>query len=191
MYAESIGLSVRDISYFMTAAVVGCLILQWPVGHLSDRFDRRRVLTVVTLLAAVAAAAAVPASAVSNLALLSIAVAFGGLALPMYALAIAHANDFLAPDEMVAASGGLVLASGVGAVVGPVSASALMELFGANGFWWGLVAIHVFIGLFALYRMLRRAAKPLDDQGDYHPVSARASAVAVDWTHDSDCGGSN
>ncbi len=185
VYAEGIGLSVRDISYFMTAAVVGCLLLQWPVGRLSDRFDRRRVLACVTFLAALAAAVAVPAASASNAALLVAVACFGGLALPMYALAIAHANDFLEPGEMIAASGALVLASGVGAVLGPVSASALMQTTGANGFWWSLAAIHAFIGAFALYRMLRRAAKPLTDQGDYHPVAAHASAVAVDWTLES------
>jgi MFS family permease len=95
VYAQGIGLSVRDISFFMTAAVVGCLVLQWPVGRLSDRFDRRRVLTGVTFLAACAAAVAIPAAVVSRDVLLLAIACFGGLALPMYALAIAHANDSL------------------------------------------------------------------------------------------------
>ncbi|MDH3452242.1 MAG: hypothetical protein OEN20_07450 [Gammaproteobacteria bacterium] len=129
-------------------------------------------------------AVAIPAATTSRETLLLAIACFGGLALPTYALAIAHANDFLAPQAMVAAIGGLVLASGVGAVLGPVSASALMELFGAVWFWWSLAAIHAFVGLFALYRMLRRAARPLADQGEFHPPSARASTVAVDWTHD-------
>ncbi|MDH3715595.1 MAG: MFS transporter [Gammaproteobacteria bacterium] len=188
VYAQGIGLSVRDISFFMTAAVLGCLVLQWPVGRLSDRLDRRRVLTGVTFLAALAAAVAIPAAVVSRDILLLAIACFGGLALPMYALAIAHANDSLEPEELVAASSGLVLASGVGAVLGPVSASAIMEVFGAQGFWWSLAAIHAFVGVFALYRMLRRSAKPLTDQGEFHPVSSRASMVAVEWTHDTEHG---
>jgi len=186
VYAQRIGLSVRDISFFMTAAVVGCLVLQWPIGHLSDRFDRRRVLTGVTFLATLAAAIAIPAATQSTGALLLAIGCFGGLALPMYALAIAHANDFLEPREMVAASSALVLASGIGAVLGPVSASAVMEVFGERAFWWSLICIHLLVGFFALYRMLRRSAKPLTDQGEYHPLSARASKVAVDWTHEAE-----
>jgi hypothetical protein len=63
-----------------------------------------------------------------------------------------------------------------------------MTVFGAQGFWWSLAVIHAFVGLFALYRMLRRSAKPLTDQGEFHPVSSRASAVAVEWTHDAEPG---
>lgn len=188
VYGQAIGLSVRDISFFMTAAVVGCLVLQWPVGRLSDRFDRRRVLTGVTFLAALVAVLAIPAAVVSREMLLVAMACFGGLALPMYALAIAHSNDFLEPQAMVAASGGLVLASGIGAVLGPISAAALMDRLGAAGFWWSLAAIHILVGMFALYRMLRRAARPVADQGEFHPLSARASKVAVEWIHESQDG---
>lgn len=182
VYAETSGLNVAQISLFMTATVLGCIALQWPIGHLSDRFDRRTVLTAVTFLAGLAALAIVVASTLSMTWLLLSAAAFGGLSLPMYALCIAHANDFLEPEQMVAASGALVLASGLGAIAGPLATSAIMSLAGAAGLFWLLAAIHFSVGIFAAYRMAVRRSKPLEEQGSYAPASLRSSQVSVEWS---------
>ena len=80
---------------------------------------------------------------------------------------------------MVAASGGLVLASGIGAVIGPLSVSLAMEHYGNGGFFWFLAGVHGLLGVFAIYRMIRRPAKPLEEQGPYIPTPARASQIAV------------
>jgi MFS family permease len=180
VYAESSGLSISQISFFMTAMLVGCTVLQWPIGRLSDALDRRLVITVVTFLAAGAAIAAVPISAMSTLPLLLLIAALGGLSIPLYSLSIAHANDYLEPEQMVAASSGLVLASGVGAILGPITASLSMTLFGPNGFFWWLAVIHIAMGLFALVRMVKRSAKPLADQGHYAPSTPHGSPVALE-----------
>ena len=182
VFAGNIGLSVKDISILMTVTVLGCIVLQWPVGQMSDRLDRRRVITGVTCVAGFAVALAVPV--IDNTqSLLLVMGLFGGMSLPMYSLLIAHANDQLEPEQMVAASSALVLASGIGAIAGPLFASVLMGEFGDAGFLWSLAVIHALIGVFAVYRMLRRPAKPLSEQGDYYPVTTRASQVAVDWAH--------
>jgi MFS family permease len=180
VYAESSGLSVSQISLFMTAMLLGCTLLQWPIGNLSDVLDRRLVITVVAFLAAAAALAAVPISALSLWTLFALMVVLGGLAIPLYSLCIAHANDYLEPEQMVAGSGGLVLASGVGAVLGPITASLAMASLGPDGFFWWLAAIHLAIGGFAVYRMNRRRAKPVEDQGHYAPSTPRGSQVAVE-----------
>lgn len=188
VFAEAMGLSVPQISFWMTAAVLGCVVLQWPIGSLSDRFDRRRVLTVVTFLGAMAPVAMVDAGPDRLWLMLLCIGLFGGLSLPMYALAVAHANDYLEPDEMVAASGGLVLVGGIGAVLGPASTAAIMTWLGPEGFLYSLATVHVAVGLFALYRMTRRPAKAAEDQGDYQPVRPQASVIALDWAHESEDG---
>ncbi|TNF89960.1 MAG: MFS transporter, partial [Gammaproteobacteria bacterium] len=112
VYAQRIGLSIRDTSYFMTAAVVGTVVLQGPIGALSDRFDRRKVLMLVTLLTATSAVICVPAEQVSTEVLFAAIALFGGLAFPLYSVCIAYTNDHLEPQQMIAASGALVLVSG-------------------------------------------------------------------------------
>ena len=93
-------------------------------------------MPVVSFLSAAAAIAIVTIPTVSTLTLLVLMAVFGGLSIPLYSLCIAHANDYLDADQMVAASGGLVLASGVGAILGPVTASLSMLLLGPDGFFW-------------------------------------------------------
>lgn len=181
VYAEQSGLGIRDISLFMTAPVVGCLLLQWPVGHLSDRFDRRAVISAVTWTAGLLPVLAL-AAAGSTWWLIALMTVFGGLSLPMYAICIAHANDFLEPEQMVAASGGLVLAGGAGAVLGPLAASFTMTLIGPAGFLWSLGGCHLALGLFASYRMIRRRPLAATEPSHYTPATPRASRIALALT---------
>jgi MFS family permease len=166
VYAGQIGLTLAGISTFMAVAVLGGVVLQWPIGRLSDRFDRRTVLTVVALLAgAVVGAAGLAAAAGQTGAVLVLFFVFGGLSLPIYSLSVAHINDFLAPEQLVGASSTVLLANGMGAVLGPNLAGPLMQLLGVVGFVVFLAGVHALIGLFAIWRMTRRAAPPIEAQG--------------------------
>lgn len=182
VYGQQIGLDVEYISYFMTAAVVGTVILQAPIGALSDRFDRRIVLTITTLLTAIAAVLCVYASQVSTTMLLLAVALFGGLALPLYSVCIAYTNDHLKPNQMVAASGALVLTSGLGAVAGPILIASFMDRFGEQALFWSIAGVHAFTGLFALYRMMVRTAVPLDQQGPSTTTAVHPSGSAIEST---------
>ena len=198
VYGENIGLSVAQISYFVAAIALGGVLVQFPVGRLSDRFDRRLIITAVTFGAAVFAligglitqaalgvgAHPVEASPVlgdsrADLIWLLLLIALtGGLSLSMYSLVVSHANDHLDPSQMVAASATLYLANGVGLTIGPILAGLLMETSGPAAFFFFLAVAHGALGLFALYRMTRRAALPLDEQGEYWPMMPEAAALA-------------
>jgi MFS family permease len=180
VYGQRIGLDVENISYFMAAAVAGTIIFQGPVGALSDRFDRRIVLTVVTLLAALAAVICVPLSQASNLALLLSVALFGGLAIPLYSICIAYTNDHLHPSQMVAASGALVLTGGLGAVLGPILVAIIMDQFGDQSFFWSMAAVHGLLSVFALYRMTRSAAIPLKKQGHNTATAAHPTGSVIE-----------
>ncbi len=181
VFASSIGLPIQQVAYFMMAAIFGGMLLQWPVGYFSDVFDRRKVITLVTFLAMLCAAAAIPFVETPSIALFVLVALFGGVHLPMYALCIAHTNDKLPTEQMVAASGRLMLTFGCGSSLGPITVALLMTQFGAVGFFWWLAIIHGGIGLFALYRMTRSAATPMEEQGAYVPVVPRASTVSAEW----------
>lgn len=179
VYAGKVGLSVAEISLFMAASAIGGVLFQWPIGYISDRFDRRTVLTVVTFLAAmVAAALAMLPGQDFSILLIMIAV-FGGLNYPLYSLFIAHTHDYLEPSQRVAASSSLMLVIGIGAILGPFTAATSMNLLGPDGFFVCLCVIHVVIGVFAIYRMTRRTAVPVDDQISYVPMPMRATPAAA------------
>ena len=182
VYGQRIGLDVEYISYFMTASVVGTVVLQAPIGALSDKFDRRIVLTITTLLTAVAAVLCVFATQVStNLLLIAVAL-FGGLALPLYSVCIAYTNDHLNPNQMIAASGALVLTSGLGAVVGPILIASIMDYYNEQALFWSIAAVHTLTGLFAVYRMIVSKAVPLEEQGPSTATAVHPSGSAIEST---------
>ena len=179
VYAGLVGLSVVQISVLMSAALVGGMCLQWPIGWLSDRFDRRSVITALTFVAALAALAAWRVSGVSWIAFIACTFLFGGLSLPLYSLCLAHVSDFLEPEQIVSASATVVLVGGAGLCVGPILASAGMSVAGPEGLFIHLAAVHGSIGVFALYRMTRRSAPPLEDQRHYEAMSPRTSPIGA------------
>lgn len=179
VHAGLMGLSTAQVSVLMSAGLIGGMVLQWPIGWLSDRLDRRRVLTAVTFAAAASALGAWSFSALSWPAFLAFVFLFGGTSLPLYSLCLAHISDFLEPEQIVSASATVVLVGGVGLCIGPLLAGLGMTLLGPDGLFPFLAAVHSSVGVFALYRMTRRAAPPLEEQRHYEAVSPRSSPIGA------------
>jgi MFS family permease len=185
IYGLKNGLSIEQISIFMFTFVIGGAINQYLVGYLSDKYDRRTVIVIVAFLASIFAVLAVLIGS-SFIALIITTFIFGGLTVPLYALAIAHTNDFLEKDEMVAASSGLQLAGGIGLTIGPIVGGLSIDFIGANGFWIYLFLIHALLGVFGLFRMQVRDAVPLEEQGSTVLVSSRATATLMELYPDAE-----
>ena len=179
VYAQRLGMDVKGVSYFMTAAVLGTVLMQWPIGALSDRFDRRRVLTVITLLAGITAFGCGLLVDYPVHWLFAGVGMFAGFALPLYSVCVAYINDHLNPNQIIAASGTLVLVAGFGSIVGPIVVAGMMDLFGVNSFFWCMGLVHVGTGIFALYRAGVRPVSP-EQQGGVTPVSMHVASVAVE-----------
>ncbi|WP_218119152.1 MFS transporter [Limimonas halophila] len=182
VYAHMIGLTVAEVSAFMAALIVGGAVFQWPLGKLSDRMDRRKVAVGIALGAAVSAALAVPVAQISTLGLIALAVPLGGTILTLYSVLIAYTNDHLAHEQMVAASSGLLLALGAGAILGPSTAGWAMDILGTAGFLWYLAAIHLVVVVFALYRMMRRSVPVAVRRALTATVPTRALPLGTAWS---------
>ena len=176
VYAVMQGLTLAEVSLLLALPPLGVIISQYPIGLLSDRSDRRRLLTVLAFLAAAIAAVTIPLAGVSAPLLIALFAMFGAIALPIYALAIAHANDHLDTDQMVGASGKLVLLYGCGSIAGPLLVGFAMQRFGPPGFLLYMMAVYGGLGLFAVYRMARRAA-PMQAEGAAMPLMAPTTTV--------------
>ena len=185
IYGLKSGLSIEQVSIFMFTFVIGGALNQYLIGYLSDIYDRRVIILIVSFLAALFAVFAVIFN-YSFIYLLIFTFIFGGLTVPLYSLAIAHTNDFLTKSEMVAASSGLLMVGGVGLTIGPVIGGIAIDLIGANGFWIYLFVIHSSIGLFTIYRMSIRDSVPLEDQGSTVLVGSRASPVVMELYPDAE-----
>jgi MFS family permease len=185
IYGLKNGLSIEQVSIFMFTFVIGGAINQYLVGYLSDKYDRRTIIVIVAFLASIFAVLAVLIGG-SFIALIIITFIFGGLTVPLYALAIAHTNDFLEKDEMVAASAGIQLTGGVGLTIGPIIGGLSLDLIGASGFWIFLFLIHALLGVFGLFRMQIREAVPLEEQGSTVLVSSRTTATMMELYPDAE-----
>ncbi len=179
VYAKSTGLSVPQVSIFMAVAIVGGVVAQWPVGRLSDKLDRRIIIVATTFIAAGAALAAAVLPGISAGTVLALVCLFGAATLPLYSLVVAHTNDFLKPEEMVAASGSLMLMFGAGAVIGPAIAGFVMSAIGPVGFFYYLAAAQALIGVIALYRMARRGRPGAATRGPYQPMPPAATPMTA------------
>lgn len=177
VYARELGLSIPETAWFMTAVILGGVALQWPLGRLSDRLDRR---TVIVATMAGAAAAAFGLFAIGPAATgLVFAALFGGTSFALYPLCVAHANDHLTSTQRIGATGGLVLVYSLGAVAGPLLASALMSLVGPEALFLFIGTLSAGVLGFGLWRLWAGAAVPGDRQQAYQPLPRTTPAVAV------------
>jgi MFS family permease len=153
VYGSTRGLQLFALSMMMALPPLGVILSQYPIGWVSDRIDRR---TIIMLLSAAAAAvcAAILAGGyyVSQLMLISLITAFGVISLPIYSLVVAHANDHLQKDQVLGASAKLVLMYGVGSIIGPILAGAMMSRIGGEGFLIYMIVVHAGLAGFALWR---------------------------------------
>ena len=178
VYGGIVGLTVAQISAFIAAIYLGGLIFQFPIGWLSDRMDRRKL--ILASAAGCAALASVGAVFVDvPWVLVPLAFLFGGLSNPLYSLAVAYTNDFLDREDMAAASGGLLFLNGLGAISGPIALGWMMGALGAVGFWVFLAGLNVALAVYAVWRMMRRPETPdVADTYSYTPIAPAASPVA-------------
>ena len=176
VFGSLVGMSVFEISLFSSVPFLGAVGLLFPVAWFSDRLDRRAVAIMVTMAAALFALLGFGARG-NFLWLLVFMTLYGGLSNSMYSILVAHANDNAKPEQMLSVCSGLVMVFGAGASVGPLLVGFAMDAMGAMVFLLCLAAIHVAIGIFGVYRMVRRA--PVANQMSHVVVPMRATPVSA------------
>ena len=185
VYGATIGLSLTNLSLFIATFYIGALILQYPLGWISDRMDRR---VLIMLVAAVGGAAALLGMMLGNQFSMLLVSAFviGGMSNPLYSLLIAYTNDYLDHDDMAAASGGLVFINGLGAIAGPMITGWLMgdALLGPPGFFAFMAALLAAMAVYALYRTTQRAAVPVEETGLFTVMTPTSTPVAVEFAQE-------
>lgn len=177
VWGSASGLTTAQISAFVAAIYVGGLVLQYPVGWISDHGDRRLVVLGLAALGLVVTVAILVGHP-GIWGLLVAAGLIGGVANPVYSLLIAYTNDFLDTSDMAAASAGLLFINGVGAVTGPLITGWLMSVLGPDGFWVYVGALMALLTGYAGWRRTRRPT-PAQDQG-FAVIAPSATPVAVE-----------
>lgn len=164
IYAEQIGLSVTAIATFMSAGIIGGVVLQYPLGVYSDRYDRRIIILATTagsVIVGLFLAFFAGTDEWSNIIGVFI---FGAFALPLYSLSSAHGNDHAKEGEHAMVSAGLLFFWSVGATVGPLLASVLIDQFGPKALFSYTAAIQIVFIAYTIYRLQVREGVPVEER---------------------------
>lgn len=178
VYGTEVGMSVARIGLFIALGLIGQLLFQWPLGAISDRVSRRKVLLAVTTFAALAAGFAITLDPLGPQ-LMAVAFVYGGLSYSMYSLSISHVNDVVASDKLVAASAAMVMAGGIGAIIGPLAGTGAIELIGPRGFWLVLVVFNGSLAVFATYRVTLFRQIDINEKRHFKMVPSRSTSMAL------------
>ncbi|MBB3763534.1 MFS family permease [Sphingomicrobium lutaoense] len=168
VYVQRIGLPLAQVALFTSCVIFGGVALQYPLGRLSDRFDRRHVIIGCLVLTAVLCGVL---TIVSHLPMILIfGSIFGGFSFALYPLCVAHSNDHLDERDRVSASSGLVMAYSVGAAAGPVMGSLAMGALGPSGLFGTIGAVALLTALFGLWRTAVSKPVPAAQQQDFQAL---------------------
>jgi MFS family permease len=189
VYAASMNFSIFEISIVTFLLSISGAISQWPIGKLSDMFDRRLVLIYSTFAAAFFGLCAIFSAgqmylpdglASSKFWFYIFVILFAVVSLPMFAIILAYTNDYIPKEKFVVAGAGLQTAFGLGAMSGPFLCSMLMSFVGPNGFWMFLIFFHTVIGLFGVYRMRIRKRVEENPDSSFTPMPESITPVGME-----------
>ena len=192
VYAASMNFTIFEISLVTFLLAISGAVAQFPIGKLSDKFDRRLVIVYTTFGAAFFALCAIVASnqmylpdnlATSKTWFYIFLILFSFCSLPMFAIIFAHTNDFIPKEKFVAAGAGLQFAFGLGAISGPFLCSVFMDVIGSNGYFIFLIIFHSIIGIFAIHRMrIRGSVENPDSQFVAMPQTITPAGIGLNPT---------
>ncbi|MGA7983536.1 MAG: MFS transporter [Chromatiaceae bacterium] len=178
VFGQRLALDEGQIATLMSATILGGALLQWPIGHVSDRVDRRTVLVFVSFATAAVATVAGVIVVQGRPGVVPSAFLYGGLMFSLYGLSVAHTNDHLHPGQVLEATRGLLLMYGLGALAGPLLGGLAMQEAGPVGLPALSAATAALLGLFGAYRMVRSVPPPTEAQGAFVSL-VRTSPVVL------------
>jgi len=192
VYAVKMGFSIFEISLLIFLITIAGAVFQWPVGFISDKMDRRKVIVYSSIISAFFAFLAIASfGTAAEVMYLSIdwetnktmffifVTIFAGFSLPIYAINIAHTNDYIPKEKFVAAGGGLQLVMGLGAIGGPITCVIFMDNFGPSGFFFFLIILQIVISVFGFYRMTVRPTEANPDS-TFTPLPRNITPLGIE-----------
>ncbi|MCW8874088.1 MAG: MFS transporter, partial [Xanthomonadales bacterium] len=175
--------NVSLVAWFMTSAVLGGALGQWPLGFWSDRVDRRWVIAFAALMGLLVGLATwLFSTHMSPGLLMALGAAWGAVAFPLYAVSVAHTNDHARPGEYVMISSGLLLMYGIGAIAGPFMASLAMSWMGSGGLFLYTAVVHILLLGYVAFRFVKR--EPVQEEEHRKFVDALAGTQTASHVYE-------
>ena len=177
VYGAANGWGAIRIANFVGAPLLGSVLLQIPIGRLSDRLPRRGVLTAASAAAATICFLMLAIKEDGLVSMVCLAL-MGGMAFPIYSITVAYINDWLRTEQMTGAAALLVRVHGVGAFVGPLLATPAM---GTSLKMYFCIPAMIFVVMtgYLMYRIFLHNAPSVEEQTRFQPFPLRASRMVV------------
>ncbi len=179
VFATRVGLDKGSVAAMVSIVIFAGAIMQFPAGSLSDRLDRRHVLAGLSAMAAFAGILILILHPTGVYEIVILVAIYGAAANALYPIAVAHANDFAAPEDFVKISGGLLLLYGIGTIIGPTLGGAIMTVYGAHALFFVTVAAHLLITAYAILRARMRPPVPVAERDAYTTAPSANGPLAT------------
>ena len=205
VYAITMKLSIFETSLLLVAVMLAGALFQWPIGSLSDKYDRRKIIIASSVAGFIFSCLAIFVSGIGNSLpnlFIESAVSFNyfssvmdktklfisiillaGVTLPLFSLNLALVNDYIPKEKFVAAGGGLNIIFGLGAMAGPVLCSTLMHYLGPNGFFVHLLIFLSAIIMFGFYRLSQREIEN-NPESTFTPLPTTITPLGIELDPD-------
>ena len=178
VFAVQSGMSNDRVAWFTSIALMGSVVLQPPIGILSDRLGRRRLIIATGLICAAACLVMINTDPLSWMALL-VSFVVGGFSLSMYPLALSHINDRVPPGSAVGVSSLVARLGGIGSILGPLLGGPVMASGGPEALYWLIGLVFLVLALFGMVRIFAREGVPAARRRPFVAIPTRASGVLV------------
>ena len=205
VYAISMKLGIFETSLLLAGVMLAGALFQWPIGSLSDKYDRRKIIIGSSVVAMFFSLSAILVSGVGNslpnlfmestvsfnyfstvmdkTKLFIFIILLSGVTLPLFSLNLALVNDYIPKEKFVAAGGGLNIIFGLGAMAGPIMCSTLMHFLGPNGFFIHLLVFLLAIIIFGCYRISQREIEN-NPESTFTPLPTTITSLGIELDPD-------
>ena len=205
VYAVTMNLTVFEISILLVGTTLAGAIFQWPIGYLSDKYDRRVIVIGCCIASFIFGVLSIMSSGIyfeslvaeemvrfnyfssdgnmNKTNLFIFIILLSGMTLPMFALNLALVNDYIPKEKFVAAGAGLNIIFGLGAMAGPIICSILMSLLGPNGFFIHLFIFLLAIIFFGIYRVNKREYED-NPESTFTPLPREITPLGIELDPD-------
>jgi MFS family permease len=177
VFGARAGLDPSTIAIMVSVTIFFGAMAQFPAGKLSDRIDRRYVLAGLAGLGAVAGLAIAAIQPSNIIVLMTLISVYGAAANSLYPIAVAHANDYAAPEDFVKVSGGLLLLYGIGTMIGPTVGGWIMTVAGPYSLFLVTALAHIAITGYAIFRSKKRATLPVEEKDNFATMTTAAAST--------------
>jgi MFS family permease len=178
VFARANGASLSQISWFVSAAILGGALLQYPIGLLSDRVDRRRVMFMLCLGGAATSVAV--ALSTGQPWLLPTVFMFGAMVMPIYAISLATAADVAQSDEFVEIGTSVLLLNSLGAVSAPLFLGKFMSLLGPPMLFWSFALLCLLFAAYVARQLRDERAITVEEQLPFTAASPDVAPASFD-----------